>query len=191
MNIEVTKEMEEYCLESLSENCSFKAVNYNGNIVGAAINRVIGRPASLWPEVTASSQEPSGANTDDLTEDCTNKKLDALKRMLEYVDSQFNMLKAYPHLDRYFDGWALSVDRNYRHRGIAEMLVARSQEFVVENQIPFYHVAASNLYTRKAYGKYGFKVAFQMDFADYKTNGKVLVIPAHPHKTLYILVKAF
>lgn len=41
------KELEEYCIKSVPENCSFKAVNSKGKMVGALTNAIIERPVSI------------------------------------------------------------------------------------------------------------------------------------------------
>lgn len=41
------KELEEYSLKSMSDKCSFKAVNANGEIVGVAMNGIVKKPVSV------------------------------------------------------------------------------------------------------------------------------------------------
>lgn len=46
INLGECEELEEYSLKSLSDKCSFKAVNANGEIVGVAMNGIVKKPVS-------------------------------------------------------------------------------------------------------------------------------------------------
>lgn len=47
------QDLEEYCKKSIPDNCSYKAVNSNGEIVGVYLNGIIRKPVSiLWENPT-------------------------------------------------------------------------------------------------------------------------------------------
>lgn len=39
-------ELEEYAIKNIDENCSFKAINSRGEIIGVAMNGIINKPVS-------------------------------------------------------------------------------------------------------------------------------------------------
>jgi hypothetical protein len=43
----VCKDLEEYCTKSISDGCSFKAVNADGDIIGVFMNGIIRKPVRI------------------------------------------------------------------------------------------------------------------------------------------------
>lgn len=50
LNMADCVELEEYATKSIGENCSFKALNARGEIIGVAMNGIVKKPVSACNE---------------------------------------------------------------------------------------------------------------------------------------------
>ncbi|XP_017005576.2 arylalkylamine N-acetyltransferase 1 isoform X1 [Drosophila takahashii] len=170
------KELEKYSLKSLPDNCSYKAVNKKGEIIGVFLNGLVRRPS---PDDVAEKAADS----------CDHPKFKKILSMMDYVEEKFSIFDVYPEEELVLDGKILSVDTNYRGLGIAGRLTERAYEYMRENGINVYHVFCSSHYSARVMEKLGFHQVFNMPFADYKPQGEVVFKPAAPHVGIQVMAK--
>ncbi|XP_039484037.1 arylalkylamine N-acetyltransferase 1 isoform X1 [Drosophila santomea] len=170
------KELEKYSLKPLPDNCSYKAVNKKGEIIGLFLNGLMRRPSpDDVPEKAADS--------------CDHPKFKKILSLMDHVEEQFNIFDVYPDEELILDGKILSVDTNYRGLGIAGRLTERAYEYMRENGINVYHVLCSSHYSARVMEKLGFHEVYRMQFADYKPEGEVIFKPAAPHVGIQVMAK--
>ncbi|ALC40789.1 Dat, partial [Drosophila busckii] len=171
------KELEKYSVKSLKDNCSYKAVNKNGEIIGVFLNGLMHRSSA------------TDAPAEKAADSCEHPKFKKILSLMDHVEDQFNIFDLYPSENVILDGKIISVDTNYRGLGIAGRLTERAYEYMREQHINVYHVLCSSHYSARVMEKLGFHEVFEMKFADYKPQGEVVFKPAQPHVGVRILVK--
>ncbi|EDW85661.1 uncharacterized protein Dwil_GK23036, isoform A [Drosophila willistoni] len=170
------KELEKFSLKPIKDNCSYKAVNKNGEIIGVFLNGLMRRPApSDVPEKAGDS--------------CEHPKFKKILTLFDHLDTQFSIFDLYPNENLILDGKILSVDTNYRGLGIAGRLTQRAYEYMQENKINVYHVLCSSHFSARVMEKLGFHEVFNMKFSDYKPNGQVVFKPDLPHVAMRTMIK--
>jgi arylalkylamine N-acetyltransferase len=156
-------ELENYTTKCIPENCSFKAVNDCGAIVGVFINGFLKRPVrlkkncskicNLYLFVNFFFKDPKEV-PESYAEKCQNRKFKKVLSLMEYIDSQFNIFDICPDVDTVLDGKIMSVSEKYRGYGIAGKLTDRTMEYMREKGISVMHVLCSSNYSGK------FKICF-------------------------------
>ncbi|KAH8284584.1 hypothetical protein KR018_004943 [Drosophila ironensis] len=191
------KELEKYSLKPLGDNCSYKAVNKEGKIIGIFLNGLLRRPVGfilLKPRipclfsVDSRKQSPNDV-AGKAADGCEHPKFKKILSLFDHVEENFNIFDLYPNEDVMLDGKILSVDTNYRGLGIAGRLTERAYQYMRENKINVYHIVCSSHYSARVMEKLGFHEVFNMQFADYKPHGEVVFKPALPHVGVRIMVK--
>jgi arylalkylamine N-acetyltransferase len=170
------EELEKYCLKSIKDGCSFKAVNSKGEIIGVFLNGIIQKPGK--DEVIPK-----------LAELCKHQKFKIIMGMMDYIDEQFNIFDLYPDIDRFVDGKILSVDSTYRGLGIAGKLTDASINYMKEHNLKLYHVLCSSHFSARVMEKMDFHEVYKLNYSDYLVNGEQVLCPAKPHVAARILVK--
>jgi len=171
------KELEKWSLSCIPENCSFKALNSNGEIIGVFLNGIVRK----------GDQHNHDPDTGSAT--CQHSKFKKILTLFEHIDSQFDIYKLYPDIDCYLDGKIWSVDVNYRGCGIAGKLTQRTIDYMHEHNIPMYHVLCSSHFSARVCEKLDFKVVYEIRYEDYVVDGETPLVPAKPHVAAKILVK--
>ncbi|XP_034476367.1 dopamine N-acetyltransferase isoform X2 [Drosophila innubila] len=177
LNLGECIELENYSMKSLKDNCSYKAINKNGEIIGVFINGLLRRPA-------ATDAPPEKA-----ADGCEHHKFKKILGLMDHVEEKFNIFDLYPNENVILDGKIISVNSNYRGMGIAGKLTERAYEYMRANQISVYHVMCTSHYSAVVMEKLGFHEVFNLKFADYKKDDEVVFKPAIPHVGVRILCK--
>ncbi|XP_017476326.1 PREDICTED: dopamine N-acetyltransferase [Rhagoletis zephyria] len=176
LNLGDCKELEEYTIKCIKDNCSYKAVHTNGELIGVFLNGLLKRPPpDEVPEKSADS--------------CQHPKFKKILSLFERIEENFNIFDFYPNIDTILDGKILSVNTEYRGMGIAGRLTERTLEYMREHNIPIMHVLCSSHYSARVMEKLGFHEVYKLNYADYKVHGEVVFVPAEPHVAARILVK--
>ncbi|XP_030563113.1 dopamine N-acetyltransferase isoform X1 [Drosophila novamexicana] len=170
------KELEQFSVKPLKDNCSYKALNKKGEIIGVFINELMRRPSATEP-------------ADKLADPCEHPKFQKILSLMDHLEEKFNIFDLYPNENCILDGKILSVNSNYRGCGIAGKLTERAYEYMREHQISVYHVLCSSHYSARVMEKLGFHEVFKLNYADYKPQGAVVFKPALPHVAARVLVK--
>ncbi|XP_055600038.1 arylalkylamine N-acetyltransferase 1 isoform X2 [Uranotaenia lowii] len=171
------KELEKYATKSISEHCSYKAVNGRGEIVGVNMNGLISKPKE--------TDDPPAK----LADGCEHPKFKKIMALMDYVDENFDIFALYPDVDQLLDIKIMSVDSRYRGLGIAGKLTDRTMQYVRDNNIKLVHVLCSSHFSARVMEKMDFKQVYQLMYCDYLVNGEQVLQPEKPHTGVRILVK--
>ncbi|XP_054736531.1 arylalkylamine N-acetyltransferase 1 [Anastrepha obliqua] len=177
LNLGDCPELEEYTLKCVKDNCSFKAVHNNGELIGVFLNGLLKRPP------------PDAAVPDKPADSCQHQKFKKILNFFDRIEENFNIFDLYPNTDTILDGKILSVNSDYRGMGIAGRLTESTLDYMKQHNIPVMHVLCSSHYSARVMEKLGFHEVYKINYADYKVNGEVVFKPAEPHVAARILVK--
>ncbi|CRK93822.1 CLUMA_CG007349, isoform A [Clunio marinus] len=171
------KDLEIYCTKSISDGCSYKAVNGDGEIIGVFLNGIIKKPtADMTPCSLASSTD--------------HPKFKKIMSLMDYVDSKFNIFALYPDIDLFVDGKILAVDSKYRGHGIAGHLTDKTIENLRLRKIPIFSILCSSHFSARVCEKMGFEEVFQLPFEDFVDDeGKPVLCPEKPHVSVRIFIR--
>ncbi|XP_037035334.1 dopamine N-acetyltransferase isoform X2 [Bradysia coprophila] len=170
------KELEEYATHCITDDCSFKATNSKGEIIGVFLNGIIHKPAA-------------DAERSNSADECKHEKFKKILSLFDHIETLFNLFDLYPEYERALDGKILAVNSNYRGLGIAGKLTTRTIEYMQEHSIPLFHVMCSSKYSARVCEKLGFEEVFSLPFLDYVVNGENPLLPADPHTDIKIMTK--
>ncbi|XP_014294929.1 arylalkylamine N-acetyltransferase 1 isoform X1 [Microplitis demolitor] len=167
--------LEKYSMSSIDESLSLMAVSSNGNIVGVQLNGT-----TVAPEDT---DEP------DFIKNCENEKFKKILRLLHYVDRKADVLSRYPD-KKMIDVKIISVDSNWRGKGIAATLCKKTMEMAKELNYDYIRTDASSHFTGKLCKRLGFEPIYELKYQDYvDSNGKPIFTPAQPHTCISTYIK--
>jgi arylalkylamine N-acetyltransferase len=124
-----------------------------------------------------------------LADGCQHEKFKVIMGMMDYIDTQFDMFKLYPDINRFVDGKILAVNTDYRGLGIAGKLTDATIEYMKQNNLKVYHVLCSSHYSARVMEKMDFHEVFKLNYSDYLVNGEQILCPAKPHVAARILIK--
>lgn len=176
LNIGECKELEEFSLKCLKDNCSYKAVTKNNEIIGVFLNSLMHRP-------------PAGDVPEKAADDCAHSKFKKVLGLMDYIEENFNIFDLYPETDIILDGKIVSVNTNYRGMGIAGLLTEKTLNYMRNHNIPVMHVLCTSHYSARVLEKLGFHEVYRLNYNDYKVNDEVVLKPSAPHVAARILVK--
>ncbi|XP_076661953.1 arylalkylamine N-acetyltransferase 1 isoform X2 [Halictus rubicundus] len=167
-------ELEDYCSTSTMENnLSLMAVSTSGAIVGVTLNGKMEPPAEDEPEYIVT---------------CKNPKFKKILRLLNYVDRNVN--------HEYFRGLntieirIISVDTNWRGKGIAKALLEKTMEIGREKGFHIVRADCSSFFSGKLCAGLGFEQIYTLPYAEYvDEDGKPIFSPALPHTAVVSYVK--
>lgn len=83
----------------------------------------------------------------------------------------------------------LTVHRDYRGRNLSVKMMEFTFDFMRREKIPLFYLWATSEYTKIVVRKLGFQIADEMDYKDYKVDGKQVFKPEEPHSGYAIYVK--
>ncbi|XP_012348903.1 dopamine N-acetyltransferase isoform X2 [Apis florea] len=168
-------ELEEYCsMSSLENNLSLMAVSTNGAIVGVILNGKMDPP---------SDEEPEYITT------CENAKFKKILRLLNYVDRNVNRDGKFRGLN-ILEIRIMSVDSNWRGKGVAKALVEKTLEIGKEKGLQICRVDCSSYFSGKLCARLGFEQIYELNYADYvDEDGNPIFSPAFPHTAIVTYIK--
>lgn len=117
-----------------------------------------------------------------------SEKFRRLCTFLSRIDELINIFDLYPSIMFYLDGCMLSVDQNWRRRGIASKLMAKWIDVAKEKGADLVKVVASSEWTSALCLKMGFKVIVERRFSEIKIDGQAVLVP-EPHKSERVFIK--
>lgn len=159
-------ELEVWATKYIKDNCSFKAVNTQNQIIGVILNGIV--------EKTPQHDEPE-------EEEVKHEKFKKILTLFDYIDTQYNMFDVHPQFDRALDAKIMSVNDAYRGVGICKELTRRTVDYMREHDLQLFHVMCTSFYSSKVCESLGFDVVYKLNYKDYKVNGKNILLPAEPH----------
>lgn len=166
-------ELEHWSAKYIKENCSFKAINTAGDIIGIILNGIIHK----HPEPEEAPME------------CEHKKFRKILNMFDYIESKFNMFDVHSNQDRALDAKIMSVNDAYRGTGICKALTIRTEQYMLEHGIQLFHVMCTSFFSAKVCERMGFNVIYTLPFKDYIVDGVNPLLPAEPHDAVRCYTK--
>ncbi|XP_034945523.1 dopamine N-acetyltransferase-like isoform X2 [Chelonus insularis] len=162
--------LENYSMSSIEENLSLMAVSSSGSIVGVLLNGT-----TVAPE---DSEEP------DFIKECDHQKFRKILKLLHHVDREANVVKRYPG-KKILDIKIISVDNNWRGKGIAAELFKKTMKIAKELNYDYVRCDCSSHFTSKLCKRLGFEEIFELKYKDYvDQDGKPVFTPAPPHDSI-------
>ncbi|XP_046824196.1 arylalkylamine N-acetyltransferase 1-like isoform X1 [Vespa crabro] len=167
-------ELEDYCSKSsLENNLSLMAVSSTGAIIGVLLNGKL---------------EPCEEDEPDYIENCENLKFRKILRFLHYIDKRVNVGKFQDQ--NILEIRIISVDTNWRGKGIAKALIEKTIEIAKEHNFQAIRVDCTSMFSGKLCERFGFETIDQVKYSDYvDENGKPIFTPAPPHMAANSYIK--
>lgn len=170
-------ELESWSLKYMLEGRSFKAINSAGEIIGVIINGLMHRHHA--DDAAADAAEP-----------VLHAKFAIILRLMDYVDTQFDLFERFPQYDRALDAKIITVNDAYRGAGIAKALTQHTAEYMRANGLALFHVMCSSHYSALLCDRLGFEKVYEMLYSDYVLpNGVRPVLPAEPHTAMRLYAR--
>lgn len=168
-------ELEEYCCSSsFDNNLSLMAVSSTGAIIGVLLNGKLEEFHEEEPEYITN---------------CKNPKFKKILRLLRHVDKRVNANGQYRGLN-VMEIRIISVDSNWRGKGVAKGLMEKSIEIAREQNFQVIRADCSSLFSGKLCARIGFEVVHELNYKDYvDEDGNPIFVPASPHKAIVTYVK--
>ncbi|KAK0087757.1 hypothetical protein PV325_000135 [Microctonus aethiopoides] len=166
--------LEEYSTSSIDENLSFMAVSSTGTIVGVLLNGKTQAAEHGEPEYITNCESPKFKKT---------------LKLLHYVDQKANLINRYPNKNG-IDIRIISVDNNWRGRGIAAALFEKTIAIARELKYDYIRADCTSHFTAKLCKRLGFDSIYELRYADYvDENGKPVFLPSLPHTAITTYVR--
>ncbi|CAH2006044.1 unnamed protein product [Acanthoscelides obtectus] len=109
--------------------------------------------------------------------------------LLNNVNKQVDLFSKY-NVDKIFDLRILSVDAQFRGRGVAKELFSRSEIIAEEYGFQLMKVDATSLFTQKVCESFGLEVEKAERYGDFKDkDGKKIYDTKPPHDYYKLMVK--
>ncbi|KAL3266544.1 hypothetical protein HHI36_010712 [Cryptolaemus montrouzieri] len=168
--------LEDYDLNTMKDGLSLVALDpETGRIAGAILNGISHR-GDVEQELEKMKC------IDDI-------KFHRLMGLLFTHNADVELFKKY-HVEKIFELRILSVDADFRGKGLAQKLVEKSEELAKEQGFTLLKVDATSFYTQKICEKFGFKTVKTIVYRDYKdADGRFIYETSPPHDTYKIMVK--
>lgn len=168
-------ELEDYCSTSTMENnLSLMAVSTNGAIVGVTLN---------------GKMEPSAEDEPEYILTCKNPKFKKILRLLHYVDRNVTQEGHFQGLNT-LEIRIISVDTNWRGKGIAKALLEKTMEIGREKGFHIVRADCSSFFSGKLCTGLGFEQIYTLPYAEYvDEEGKPIFSPALPHTAVVSYIK--
>lgn len=133
--------------------------------------------------------QTSGQPQANLADACKHEKFKKILKIVDFIDSKFNLFNVYPNISKYLDAKVMSVDGKYHGQGIGTKLVKRTIEHMRANNIPVISMLCTSFFSAHVCEKLNFKRVYGLKYADYVVDGKNPLLPADPHKAVQIFAK--
>ncbi|XP_071859201.1 arylalkylamine N-acetyltransferase 1 [Bombus fervidus] len=163
-------ELERHCLLTLKQGYSRMLVDQNGMIAGMALNGILKK----------GEREEAERRLAELNDE----KFKIIFGLLYKVNKKVDLFYKY-NVDELFECRILSIDENYRGKGLASILMADSIEIAKTAGFKVFKVDATGMYSQKVCYKHGLEVEAMIQYRDLDES----IRPAPPHQALKLLVK--
>ncbi|CAK9806794.1 Arylalkylamine N-acetyltransferase 1 [Anthophora plagiata] len=163
-------ELERHCLLTLKQGYSRMLVDQNGTIAGMALNGILKK----------GEREEAERRLAELNDE----KFKIIFGLLYKVNEKIDLFSKY-NVDELFECRILSVDENFRGKGLANVLMADSIETAKNAGFKVFKADATGMFSQKVCLKHGFQVEAEIPYTDLD----VSIRPAPPHQALMLMVK--
>ncbi|XP_012274307.1 dopamine N-acetyltransferase isoform X2 [Orussus abietinus] len=159
-------ELEEYSISSIEENLSLMAVSTSGAVIGVCLNGRTSAPKDAEPDYIA---------------DCANPKFKKVLKLLYFLDKQVTATGRYTG-ENGVELRIISVDSNWRGRGVARALIEKTIETAKERGFSIIRCDCTSVFSAKLCARIGFEKIYELKYEDYvDEEGKPIFSPDSPH----------
>ncbi|XP_063828633.1 uncharacterized protein LOC135078018 [Ostrinia nubilalis] len=162
-------ELDEYCIHSLLEGLSFKAVDPQGNIVGVTISGIL------------PLKEEEGNAILTQAKNCKNPKFQRILYILAAREEGTKLWEKFPQEERLVEIKVAATDPNWTRRGIMNKLVHETEIATKQLGIRLLRLDTSSAYSAKSAERQGFTCLYKRLYTDIKKDGQPLIVPKPPH----------
>ncbi|KAL6254527.1 hypothetical protein P5V15_014580 [Pogonomyrmex californicus] len=163
-------ELERHCLLTLKQGYSRMLVDKKGAIAGMALNGILKKGER-------EEAERRLAEVDD-------EKFKTIFGLLYKVNDKVDLFAKYD-VDELFECRILSVDADYRGKGLASILLADSVETAKTAGFKVCKADATGAFSQKVCLKHGFQVEAEIPYSELDKS----IRPTPPHQALKLMVK--
>ncbi|XP_050476184.1 arylalkylamine N-acetyltransferase 1-like isoform X1 [Bombus huntii] len=167
-------ELEQYSLTSLENDLNLMAVLSDGTLVGVVLNGKMDPPCDEEPHYISK---------------CRNPKFKKILQLLHHVDQKVNCEENFHGLD-VLEIKIISVDCEWRGRGVAKALLERTLEIGKERGFQMARADCSSSFSGKLCARMGFERVYELNYADYlDEDGNPIFSPESPHTEIVSYIK--
>lgn len=194
-------EIEDWGCSQLTDECSFKAVDDAGEIIGLLLNCIISKTVCVCILCSVDPVRNECWVIRTLL-DCLQKKFlpiladdcppnyRRLMAFFRYLESGIDLFAIYPDCERALDVGIMSVSSEYRGAGVAQALLAATMQRASEMTVPLCYCICSSVFSGRACAKAGFVAIHAVKYDDYRDEqGKRSVRPEEPHDEAVLWAK--
>ncbi|XP_011299206.1 uncharacterized protein [Fopius arisanus] len=164
------RELENHCLSTLKQGHSRMLVTDDGTIAGLALNGT-----------TKSGEREEAVRR---LADLDDQKFKTIFGLLYQVNDKVDLFKKY-NTDELFECRILSIDEEFRGRGLANILMSDSVEVARKMGFKVMKADATSVYSQKVFEKHGFNTEAEIPYSEMDEN----IRPPSPHRALKLMVK--
>ncbi|XP_032518103.2 arylalkylamine N-acetyltransferase 1-like [Danaus plexippus] len=168
-------ELDDYCSSSLLSGLSFKAIDHEGNVIGAMINGVC--PLKMDDEIFNQAQH------------CKNPKFQRILYVLAQRENGAKLWEKFPNDNEIVEIKVAATDPKWRKKGIMKALIDKTEKAVKQKNIRLLRLDTSSAYSAMAAERYGYTCYYKALYKDIKMNGQPLIVPEPPHLDDRVYVK--
>ncbi|XP_063994005.1 uncharacterized protein LOC135171407 isoform X2 [Diachasmimorpha longicaudata] len=163
-------ELENHCLSTLKQGYSRMLITDDGTIAGLALNGTtkVGEREEAVRRLAALDDE----------------KFKIIFGLLYQVNDKVNLFNKY-QTDELFECRILSVDEEFRGRGLANILMSDSVEVARKAGFKVMKADATGIFSQKVFEKHGFKTEAEILYSEIDE----AIRPSPPHSALKLMVK--
>ncbi|EGI66085.1 PREDICTED: dopamine N-acetyltransferase-like [Acromyrmex echinatior] len=162
--------LERHCLLTLKQGYSRMLVDKKGAIAGMALNGILKK----------GEREEEERRFDELDDE----KFKMIMKLLYKVNDKVDLFAKYD-VDELFECRILSVDANYRGKGLASILMDDSEKVAKNAGFKVCKADATSAFSLKVYLKHGYQVEAEILYTELDKS----IRPAPPHQALKLMVK--
>ncbi|XP_026479722.1 dopamine N-acetyltransferase-like [Ctenocephalides felis] len=134
------------------------------------------------------TEREDAATISDPSKDCANPKFAKILALLHHVSQEANVFGQFPDVQRVLNISILSVDSNWRGRGIARALTDATAEYAKDHAVQMLRVDCTSHFTALISERLGFHSIYSLPYAQYIKDGKPVFNPPPPHLEIKVFV---
>lgn len=100
-----------------------------------------------------------------------------------------DFFQLYPNIDAYMDGHILSVDSQYRGKGLGKKLMDAMSDLAKKKKVKVVRAFCSSRFTYQICTKIGYKLVAEIPYRDINIDPLPRVPVPEPHSNAYVLAK--
>ncbi|KAF5282073.1 hypothetical protein FQA39_LY00598 [Lamprigera yunnana] len=167
-------ELEEYSLKCIKDGISLMATTPSGKVIGVCLNGIL------------KIDEP-----EEDEKECLNPKFKKILELLNYCGQEGTnaLLEKYPKVKKMLFVKILSTDKAWRGQGVARELLEKTRYIGHEQGYNLMRVDCTSYFSARAISRLGFERVYELNYEDYKENGKPVFQTEYPHTSFTVYVQ--